>query len=124
MSAYNSSSTSLWLLPSGFSSCVPAASLQITFAVTSKDKKEGGPSRSDALRSVLSVVWPYLLWLAAFAAGVCFFVVKACMEAYGPCEWKCQLQCAARLCPGMVAYDGAVLQAGKWKSGFKHLPLP
>jgi hypothetical protein len=55
--------------------------------VTSKDKKEGGPSRSDALRSVLSCVWPYLLYIAGFAAGICFFVARACMGAYGPCEW-------------------------------------
>jgi hypothetical protein len=60
--------------------------VQITFAVTSKDKKEGGPSRADALRSVLSCVWPYLVWLAGFAAGVGYFIVKACMGAYGPCE--------------------------------------
>ncbi|WIA35048.1 hypothetical protein OEZ86_003538 [Tetradesmus obliquus] len=57
---------------------------EITFAVTSKDKKE--PSRADALRSVLGVVWPYLLWIAGFAAGVGYFVVKACMGSYGPWE--------------------------------------
>ncbi|KAF6262258.1 hypothetical protein COO60DRAFT_1677084 [Scenedesmus sp. NREL 46B-D3] len=60
--------------------CTPAL-VQITFAVTSKDKKEGGPSRADALRSVLSCVWPYLVWMAGFAAGIVFFVVKACMGA-------------------------------------------
>jgi hypothetical protein len=74
----------------------PASCLQITFAVTSKDKKEGGPTRSDALRSVLSCVWPYLLWIAGFAAGICFFVVKACMGAYGPCE--CAAQALVRQC--------------------------
>jgi hypothetical protein len=67
----------------------PAVSLslcvQITFAVTSKDKGGNGPGRWDALLAALEVTWPYLLWVTGFASGVLYFIINACLGRYG--DW-------------------------------------
>lgn len=56
--------------------------LQITFAVTSKDKKEGSQKWA-AFKSALEVTWPYLVWLAGFVAGIIYFVVNAALGKVG-----------------------------------------
>ncbi|KAL4547939.1 hypothetical protein Ndes2526B_g07156 [Nannochloris sp. 'desiccata'] len=51
---------------------------EITFTVTSKDKK----SNSSNFTSALAATWPFLLFYAAYFAGAVYFIVNAALGRY------------------------------------------